>query len=97
MFLLKVKSDCQNLTNENSYLKISRPNFHEFECTKGRLGCIVNVAIVLSIILLSFKEDLISLDSSNINLKLLSLPLKVMNLQNSYLGYLDTGKIDTGK
>ena len=64
---------------------------------KGEARCIVNVAIVLSIILLSFKEDLISLDSSNINLKLLSLPLKVINLQKSYLGYLDTGKIDTGK
>ena len=43
---------------------------HKVECTKRRLGCIVNVASILSITLLSFKKDLFSLDASNINLKL---------------------------
>ena len=43
--------------SNHAHLKISRLKFLEVECIRERLGCIVNVASILSIILLSLNPN----------------------------------------
>ena len=43
--------------SNHAHLKISRLKFPEVECIMGRLGCIANVASILSIILLPLNPN----------------------------------------